>query len=180
MDHMHLSRAVLAASTLFLASPAHAQDGNPAIEDGNGRVIVLSPISFLDIDELNFGTVIVPQAGSGTATVDAITGAATYSNLDYVTTVLPQRGRFLGSGSANQTVYITTTLPTALELSPGGPSVPVSLNLDRAADVSGNYVYTVDPLTLTFEVGVGGTVTVPTGTLVGNYSATFAVTATYQ
>jgi hypothetical protein len=182
MDFAYLTRAALAASTLLVAAPAFAQSasGNPATEDGTGRVIVLGALSFLDIDELDFGTLIVPSAGSGTASIDAITGATTYSGLDYVTSSATQRGRFIGSGTANQTVYVTTTLPTALELSPGGPSVPVSLNLDRAPDLSGNYVYTVDPVSLTYEVGVGGTVTVPTGTVVGNYSATFTVTATYQ
>lgn len=181
MDIREAFGAAVAAVALCCA-PAAAADGNPATETGESKVIILNPLSFLDIDDLDFGSVIVPASGSGMVTIDAITGAATYNNIDYVAGVsnAPQRGRFLGSGSANQVVYVTTTLPTILEKSPGGPSVPVSLKLDRNPNSLGAYVYVVDPLWLTFEVGVGGTLTVPTGTEPGTYSATFDVTATYQ
>lgn len=180
MNIRNLSAALAAAA--FTAAPAAAADGNPATEVGEGKVIVLSPLSFITIEDLDFGSVIVPASGNGLATLDPLSGAASYSNLDYVAGAAnaPKRGRFIGSGSANQVVHITTTLPTTLEKSPGGPSVPVSLRLDRSPDGSGVYVYTVDPLSLTFEIGVGGTLTVPTGTEPGNYSAMFDVTATYQ
>ncbi|WP_162888191.1 DUF4402 domain-containing protein [Sphingomonas mesophila] len=173
--------AALAAATLCCA-PAAAADGNPASETGEGKVIVLSPLSFITIEDLDFGSVIVPASGNGLVTVDALTGAATYSNIDYVggLTNAPQRGRFIGSGSANQVVYVTTVLPTKLEKTPGGPSVPVNLKLDRGTNSLGAHVYVVDPLWLTYEIGVGGTLTVPTGTEPGIYSATFDVTATYQ
>jgi hypothetical protein len=173
--------AAVAAAALCCA-PASAADGSPATETGDSKVIILNPLSFLTIEDLDFGSVIVPASGNGTVTIDAISGAASYNNIDYVAGVsnAPQRGRFLGSGSANQVVYVTTTLPTILEKSPGGPFVPVSLKLDRNPNSLGAYVYVVDPLWLTFEIGIGGTLTVPTGTEPGNYSATFDVTATYQ
>lgn len=181
MNIRNLGAAFAAASALCCA-PAAAADGNPAAETGDSKVIILGPLSFLTIEDLDFGSVIVPASGNGTVTIDASTSGAAYSNLDYVAGVAnaPQRGRFLGSGSANQVVHVTTTLPTILEKAPGGPSVPVSLNLDRAPDGTGVYVYNVDPVSLTFEIGVGGTLTVPTGTEPGNYTATFDVTATYQ
>ena len=181
MDHRLLKSAALAAAALCCA-PAAAADGNPALEAGDSKVIILNPLSFLTIEDLDFGSVIVPAAGNGLVTVDPLSGAPTYSNIDYVAGVAnaPQRGRFLGSGSANQVVYVTTTLPTILEKSPGGPSVPVSLRLDRNPNGLGSYTYVVDPVWLTFEIGVGGTLTVPQGTEPGIYSATFDVTATYQ
>lgn len=173
--------AALAAAALCCA-PAGAAVGNPAAETGDSKVIILNPLAFLTIEDLDFGSVIVPASGNGTVTIDPISSAPSYSNIDYVagTANAPQRGRFLGSGSANQVVYVTTTLPTMLEKSPGGPSVPVSLRLDRNPNGLGSYTYVVDPVWLTFEIGVGGTLTVPTGTEPGIYSATFDVTATYQ
>ena len=181
MKYHLLSSAALAAAALCCA-PATAADGNPAQEAGDSKVIILSPLSFLTIEDLDFGSVIVPASGNGLVTIDPVTSGASYSNIDYVAGVAnaPQRGRFLGSGSANQVVHVTTTLPTILEKSPGGPAVPVSLVLDRDPDGSGVYAYTVDPVSLTFEIGVGGTLTVPTGTEPGDYSAMFDVTATYQ
>ena len=181
MKHRLLKGAALAAAALCCA-PAVAADGNPAQEAGDSKVIILNPLSFLTIEDLDFGSVIVPASGNGTVVIDPLSGAPAYANLDYVagTANAPQRGRFLGSGSANQVVHVTTTLPTILEKAPGGPSVPVDLILDRAPDGSGVYVYNVDPVSLTFEIGVGGTLTVPTGTEPGNYSAMFDVTATYQ
>ena len=181
MDNRISLGAALAAAALCCA-PAIAADGNPASETGDSKVIILNPLSFLTIDALDFGTVIVPASGNGIVTIDALSGAPTYGNIDFVAGVAnaPQRGRFLGSGSANQVVYVTTTLPTILEKTPGGPSVPVSLKLDRNPNSLGAYVYVVDPLWLTFEIGIGGTLTVPQGTEPGTYSATFDVTATYQ
>ena len=181
MDNRISLGAALAAAALCCA-PAQAADGNPATETGDSKVIILNPLSFLTIEDLDFGSVIVPASGNGLVTIDPISGSATYSNIDYVAGVAnaPQRGRFLGSGSANQVVYVTTTLPTILEKSPGGPSVPVNLKMDRNPNSLGAYVYVVDPLWLTFEIGIGGTLTVPSGTEPGNYSATFDVTATYQ
>lgn len=183
MDHQLLKGAALAAAAaVLLGAPANAADGNPAQEAGDSKVIILNPLSFLTIEDLDFGSVIVPASGNGLVTLDPLTGTPTYANIDYVAGVsnAPQRGRFLGSGSANQVVYVTTTLPTILEKSPGGPSVPVSLKLDRNPNGLGSYTYVVDPVWLTFEIGVGGTLTVPTGTEPGIYSATFDVTATYQ
>ncbi len=180
MNHL-LKCAALTAAALCCA-PAVAAEGNPATEAGDSKVIILGPLSFLTIEDLDFGSVIVPASGNGLVTIDPLSGAAVYGNIDYVSGVsnAPQRGRFIGSGSANQVVHVTTTLPTILEKPPGGPSVPVSLKLDRAPDGSGVYVYNVDPVSLTFEIGVGGTLTVPTGTEPSDYSAMFDVTATYQ
>lgn len=182
MDHHLLKGAALAAAAALLGAPANAADGNPAQEAGDSKVIILNPLSFLTIEDLDFGSVIVPASGNGTVAIDPLSGTPTYGNIDYVAGVsnAPQRGRFIGSGSANQVVYVTTTLPTILEKSPGGPSVPVSLRLDRNPNGLGSYTYVVDPVWLTFEIGVGGTLTVPTGTEPGIYSATFDVTATYQ
>ena len=181
MDIRTILGAAVAVASLCCA-PAVAAEGNPATETGDSKVIILNPLSFLTIEDLDFGSVIVPASGNGLVTIDPISGSTTYSNIDYVAGVAnaPQRGRFLGSGSANQVVYVTTTLPTILEKSPGGPSVPVSLKLDRNPNSMGAYVYVVDPLWLTFEIGIGGTLTVPQGTEPGSYSATFDVTATYQ
>ena len=181
MDNRISFGAALAAAALCCA-PAAAADGSPATESGDSKVIILNPLSFITIDDLDFGSVIVPASGNGIVTIDPISGATTYSNIDFVAGVshAPERGRFIGSGSANQVVYVTTTLPTKLEKSPGGPSVPVSLKLDRNKNSLGAYVYVVDPLWLTFEIGIGGTLTVPSGTEPGDYSATFDVTATYQ
>ncbi|QIK96932.1 DUF4402 domain-containing protein [Sphingomonas sp. HDW15A] len=181
MDIRTAFGAAVAAAAICCA-PASAADGSPATETGDSKVIILNPLSFITIEELDFGSVIVPASGNGTVTIDPITGSPSYSNIDYVAGIsnAPQRGRFIGSGSANQVIYVTTTLPTFLEKSPGGPSVPVNLKLDRNPNSLGAYVYVVDPLWLTFEIGIGGTLTVPQGTEPGNYSATFDVTATYQ
>ncbi len=170
-----IMRAALAASALLLAPPALAAD-----EVGQGRVVVLDPVAFLNVDDLDFGLVVVPTSGSGTVTINPVDASVSYSNLVGIGSVATQRGRLIGSADPGQDVEVTTTLPTRLYRDgiTSNPWVPVALLLDHLPSSGGQYYYTANTARV-FNIYVGGTLTVPSGTGAGNYSNSFEVTATY-
>ncbi len=103
-----------------------------------------------------------------------------YSNLVGIASVATQRGRLIGSADPGQEVEVTTTLPTRLyqDGNTGNPWVPVALVLNHLPSSGGQYYYTTNAARV-FNIYVGGTLTLPSGTLPGNYNNTFEVTATH-
>lgn len=175
MDITHLTRAALAASTLLLAAPALAADAA-----GSGRAVVLGPVSFLNVEDLDFGLVVAPNSGSGTVTINPVDSSVTYSNLVGMGSVATQRGRLVGSADPGQDIEVTATLPTRLyrDGNTTNPWVPVVLTLNHLPSSAGRYYYTAN-MARVFNIYVGGTLTVPSGTVAGDYSNTFEVTATH-
>jgi hypothetical protein len=167
---------VLCVAALAAASPARAADGI-----GSGRAVLLGPVSFLNVDDIDFGLVVAPSSGNGTITINPGNAVVTYTNLVGMPSVATQRGRLVGSADPGQDVQVTTSLPTQLHRDgiTTNPSVPVSLILNHFP-TSGNdtFVYTANT-SRTFVIYVGGTLTVPAGTGAGTYSNTFEVTATH-
>lgn len=175
MDHRTIAATALAAASLALAAPADAA-GN----QGRGRVILLTPLEFLNVEDLSFGSVVAPSSGSGTVTINPVDSSMTYSNIVPMPGSTPQRGWLLGAASPGETVTVTASLPTKLHLdgNTSQPFVPVNLFLDHLKNGSGQYFY-VATTAHTFSVFVGGTVTIASGTTTGTYSNTFDITAVY-
>lgn len=176
MDLTSFTRATLAASTLLLAAPALAAEST-----GSGRAVILGPVSFLNVDDLDFGLVVAPTSGNGTITINPGNAVVTYSNLVGLPSVATQRGRLVGSADPGQDVQVVTSLPTQLHRDgiSTNPSVPVSLALNHLpTSGTDTFVYTANTSRV-FIIYVGGTLTVPAGTGAGTYSNTFEVTATH-
>ena len=175
MLHSVSTRAFLAATALVAASSAGAVGGI-----GTGRAVLLNPVSFLNVDDLDFGLVVAPSSGNGTVTINPVDSTIIYSNLVGVPSVATQRGRLVGSADPGQDVEVTVTLPTRLYQNGDTtkPWVPVALNLDHLASSGGKYYYTANTSRV-FNIYLGGTLTVPAGTANGAYNNQFAVTATH-
>jgi hypothetical protein len=165
-----LSAAALAAIALS-ATPASA--AAPAAI-ANGKALLLVPLTLVKVDDLDFGA-IIPSSVSGVVTINAGSGARSFAGgVTGVPSDPGKRAYFAGAGTANQQVIITMNPPTELT-SPANDTIPV-----LALTLNGSAIRTIDPVTRTFFVGVGGTLMIAADQPDGTYTATFDVTAHYQ
>ena len=140
----------------------------------DGKALVLIPLTLTKIDDLDFGSV-VPSPVPGTVTINPSTGARTFTG--GVTLVPSDAGfhaYFGGAGTPSQQVLVALSPPVALTNGAGDTIPVVGLTLD------GPPMRTIDPVSRTFFVGVGGTLSIAANQPVGTYSANFWVTAVYQ
>ena len=167
----HLIGAASLAATALFATAAEA--ATPATQ-ADGQALILVPLTLTKLDDLDFGSVI-PSTVPGTVTINAATGARTF--LGGVTGVPSDAGfraYFAGAGTPSQQVLVALSPPVSLT-SGAGDTIPVlGLTLDGAP------MRTIDPVTRTFFVGVGGTLQIAANQPEGIYSADFWVTAVYQ
>lgn len=158
-----------------VATPAAAVPVS-ATKDATGKALILVPLTITKIDDLDFGTMIASST-SGTVALNAATSARTFAGgVIGVASAPGHRAYFGGAGSPNQQVIVTMVPPAQLTDS-SGDTIPV---LALTIDNGGNPIRTIDPVTRTFFVGVGGILNLAANQPDGDYSATFQVTANYQ
>ena len=164
---------VALASTALVSAPAAAAPV-AALDDADGRALILIPLTLTKIDDLDFGG-IIPSPSPGTVTVNATTGARTFGGgVAGVPSDAGNRAYFGGAGSPNQQVLVSLSPPVELT-SAGGDTIPVlGMTLD------GPPMRSIHPVDRTFFVGVGGTLQIAADQPEGEYSAPFWVTAIYQ
>lgn len=165
-------------ATLAVAPGAHA-----AKRAALAKVVVVSRLSFLSVEELEFGS-ILPSAVAGTVTVS--TGGVR-SKTGGVTLVggLVQPARFAGRGTFNQVVLISLASSPSTLTRIGGTE---TMRLDTLTiGSSPTTVLTTSPqsfrigtLTGIFNFPVGGRLSVNANQVPGDYAGTFAVTLNYQ
>jgi len=162
----------IAAAMAVAAMPATAAPV-PATTDAGGHALILVPLTLTKIDDLDFGTV-TSSGTSGVVVINASTGARTLAGgLIGSPSDVGQRAYFGGAGSPSQQVIVSVTAPIEL-VNSNNDKIPVlALTLD------GSPVRTVDPVTRTFFVGVGGIIMINSNQPDGDYNATFTVTANY-
>ena len=101
----HVIALFAAAAALVIATPAF---GAPVSADppAEANALIISPLTLTKLEDLSFGT-IIPSALSGVVTVPP-DGSAPFASGGV--TLLPSdpglRARFVGAGTANQTVLI--------------------------------------------------------------------------
>lgn len=160
-----------------LAAAAAAPAGAvPAVNNADGKALILIPLTLTKINDLDFGTV-VTSGSSGTVAIDAGTSnRQCLGGVTCVTSAAGQRGYFGGAGTPNQQVIVVVSAPAALSDGNGNTLPVLALTLDNG----NNPIRSIDPTSRTFFVGVGGIITVNANQPDGDYSATFQVTANYQ
>ena len=166
---------LLATAIAFVgAAPALAAP-TVATPQAEGRVLILRPLSFVRVTDLDFGTV-VSSSVAGTVSINPSTGARSIAGGLTAMPIAPGgRGYFAGAGSANQQVIINLTPATVLTDPLTGNTIAVAtMYLDGAT------TRTIDPTALTFYVGVGGVILVAANQPDGDYESTFDITADYQ
>jgi len=171
MNKLSLLCAVGVMGAALVSGPA---DAAPVSAPANGKAIILVPLKLTKVQDLDFGTV-VTSASSGSVVVDPSTGVATPSGGVTLVGSTSTAAQFDFAGTANQQVDFSISSSLPILLSDGvGDTLPLTaLNLSTTTA-------TVDPTTLTVQVGVGGTIAVNANQPDGVYSNTFDVTANYN
>jgi len=163
------------AAAVALPTPAFAAAPGANTHAANSHVLLLLPLTLTKIDDLDFGTV-VSSGTSGTVALNATTGARTFAGgVTGVTTTAGHRAYFAGAGTGGQQVVVIVIPPTQLT-DVNGDTVDV---LAMTIDNGGNPLRTIDPVSKTFFVGVGGILNIAGNQPDGVYSSTFQVTANY-
>jgi hypothetical protein len=144
-----------------------------ATATATGRAIVVTPFSFIQVEDLNFAT-IVPGPAAGTVSIDELSGARTAAGgVVALAGAGAQRARFVGAGSENQAVDLTLSAPPTLSDGNGNTMAVTALVLD------GPNSRIIGP-DLAFDVYVGGTLAVGANQAPGLYSGTFTLTVEYN
>ena len=172
---MTLRRIVPATVTALvfamIASASHAQAS--ATQTTTGTSTIIQPISITSSTGLAFGTVIRPASGNGSVTIDATTGARTFSGTVAGMTSTTSRAAYTVTGEGGMNYSI---------------SVPVNFNLTGPSTIQVFLTSSATSGTLsgslggtgTSTFGVGGNFMISNGTQTGVYSGTFNVTVSYN
>jgi hypothetical protein len=148
---------------------------------GDAQVALVTPLSFIQYENLDFGRVI-PSNTAGTVTISAAgvrtsTGGLVLVGSDY------QVARFAGMGTQNQRVRIRIT-PNTITLTGPGPAMTVSnFTIGPAPtlqQIGASPNYRIQPADGIFWFTVGGRLNVGANQPGGAYSGTFTATLDYQ
>jgi hypothetical protein len=153
-----------------------AQDGISATGTADVKATLIRPITIEKVDDLNFGTIVVPSTtAGGTVKVDVGTTEVTGTDIILAESLGGPltAASFTVSGDANATY--TIALPEAVTITePGGGEMTVT---GFTSDL-------VSPATLpetgTQTLKVGATLTVKAGQAAGEYTGSFDVIVTYN
>lgn len=121
---------------------------------------------------LNFGKLLRPLTGTGTAVVDSDQGQYHNNNIISLPGSTPSRVVFTAVGDPNKTISISIPHDFPLKRSTGETlTVTVSSNAGSSGNLNNSGSYTF---------GVGGSINVSTTTLTGVYNGSFAVSISYN
>lgn len=170
--------AALGLLAIATASAAQAQS-----RSANAKTVVVSRLAFLNVEELEFGTLL---AGTTAGTV-TVSPAGVRTKTGGVTLVggLVQPARFAGRGTVNQTVLVSLSSNTSTLQRVGGTE---TMTLDQITIGSTpTAVLTIRPQafritspTGIFNFPIGGRLSVNANQAPGDYVGTFSVTLNYQ
>jgi Domain of unknown function (DUF4402) len=165
----------LAVATMI---PSLAQAGTMS---GDAQIAVVTPLSFIQVDNLDFGSVI-PSNTAGTVTISTAS-VRTATNGIIVTGTGHQAARFAGMGTQNQRVRIRIT-PNSISLTGPGPAMTVNNFIIGPAptlqQVGASSNYRILPANGIFWFTVGASLSVGANQPAGTYSGTFSATLDYQ
>jgi hypothetical protein len=161
----------LLAALFAWASPAAAGTVMPD-QNATGRAIVLRALTLLKVEDMDFGWLTV--TGTGTATINPISGAVSTTGGVLAVGGAPQPAWFVGAASRNTPIKIRIpTKPITLTRVGGTETMSLSAwTLDGPADRK------TGP-ERAFNFKVGGTLTVAAGQAEGVYVGTFNVDVQY-
>ncbi len=166
-----------------------AAPGDTGSASAASRIVVVTPLSLVKVNDLKFGKV-ANTASGGTVVVNPQNSACTVTGpLLHIGTC--QAAEFAGMGARNMTVRLRITNVVNLT-GPGAPMVLDLLDFDTSPDLqligsptgngngSGNKRYRILPSSGIFNFRVGGTLHVNANQAAGAYTGSFLVTAQYQ
>ena len=141
---------------------------------GRFQATIIRSIAIAKVSDLVFGRVAKPMNGNGSVTIDATSGARTFSGAQGLDAPTPTRAAFNVTGEGGQTFSVT--VPASFQMS--GPA-PITVTTTSSAGATAMLSSTPGSSgSLIF--GVGGSAPINSSTLNGDYSGSFIVTVAYN
>jgi len=165
------ARRAAFAATAMLAFSGSAQ---AATLSSTIRITVRKPVSITRLRDLDFGRIIA-TATAGTVTIDPDSGARTVSGGSILAAGSPQTARFRIVATPATLVLVTRNALPVLTRAGGGATMPVSL-----ITMNGAVNPVTTPASGSFDVDIGGALSVGANQTDGAYSGTFQINADYQ
>jgi len=141
---------------------------------GRAQVRVIRSLAIAKTSDMIFGKVIKPALGSGTVSIDAVSGVRTVTGGTGVDTPLPTRAAFNVTGEGGQAISIT--VPPSFQM-----TGPQTLTVTTTSSVGGGPILSSSLGAMgSFSFGVGGSFPISNTMLSGDYAGMFTVTAAYN
>lgn len=163
---------------LVLPGIAHAGQAN-----GRAEIAVLRTLSFIKIDDLEFGNIIAGPT-AGTVTISP-SGARTTTGPVTAVGGGFQQAQFGGRGAPNQNLLISMTANN-VTLTRSGGTQTMTANTFRISSSpisplsTTPRLFTISSPTGVFQFGVGARLNVGANQMPGNYAGNFRLTLIYQ
>jgi len=162
--------ALFAAIASAMAAPAFAQN-SATVTGTTGTTKIVAPITLAQDAPLAFGTVVKPTSGNSVITVGAgVGGVASVTSGNAAVVGASGRAHYNVTGETGMGFTISTTSLTMTRIS-GTETLPVTLVKSAATGTIAAGVA---------DFGVGGSFTVASDTVSGDYTGTFNVTVAYN
>ncbi|OJU09896.1 MAG: hypothetical protein BGN86_10210 [Caulobacterales bacterium 68-7] len=171
---MTKTRLILAALLALAATPALAQSAS-----GSGSITILRPLTVTKTADLQFGTVVRPSTGSGTAVISAAGARSVTGGVAALSSgATPQAAAFTVAGEGGQSISVT--VPSSFNVTNGTDTLSVTTSNDLSGSASAQTLSNAVGASGSLAVHVGGTVTVASTNSTGAYTGTFTVSAAYN
>lgn len=158
------------AAGLLLA--VQAMPANAATQSGRANAVTLRPLSIVNTDDLDFGT-ILRGAAAGTVVINPSTGARTTTGGVTAAGGTPRPAQFYSYATGNQLLQVTRGPLPVLNRVGGGATMNVT-----QLTLNGPVTRFIGPAGV-LDLRVGGTLAVAANQLDGDYAGIFAITVTY-
>jgi hypothetical protein len=189
MTLIHNLRGLLAFAVLAVATMTSANAFAQASATGqaNANATIAKPITITKTADLNFGTIVPNSAGNLTVTIDTA-GALTMGGVSDGAHLGGTTGAAAFDVTGRPNAAYSITLPNSVTLT-GLTDNTQSLTADAFKDTKGGDTtvpttgtssLSAGPGTGTDNFSVGGTLTVPAGTVAQDYQGTLSVTVAYN
>ena len=165
------TRVALIAITMLFALGSMAQ---AATQSSTIRITLRKPVTLTLLRDLDCGRIIATGT-AGMVTIDPDSGARSVSGGPVLAGGSPQTARFRIVATPATLVLITRNALPVLARAGGGATMPVTL-----ITMSGAVNPVTAPASGTFDVDIGGTLSVGVNQPDGAYSGTFQINADYQ
>lgn len=178
------------AAVALVATPAFAAPVSNSNGKAKARVVKPLTLTIVGNDTLDFGTIVLPAAATGTSAVVSIqassagtVGTAGACGTDFVCSgAVASAINYNITGTQGQEVDVTLPATATITLVGGTDTLTVNLTTDLTdSDSDGFYdVALANSGAPGDDFYVGGSLTVADTTVEGNYEGSFTVTADYQ
>lgn len=170
-------RMKLLSSAVILAAAATSVSAQQAV--GNGSINVVQPLTVTSVANMDFGTIIRPATGTGTATISNA-GALTVADgaVALPSAAVPQAAQFRIDGEGGQAVSLV--IPATFTLNSNANALTITTSNDLVGLPTAQALSGALGTAGQLLVNVGGTVAIPAATPTGLYTGTLTVSASYN